>query len=105
MLACYYPQGIQHGLDQSQPRGLRGLSVFSTDNYNIWEVHVRPRRGARRGFATTERARCVCKKRTTMNWALWSVFNADTQEPLVSLRTPSDHLSMACVHLPNVLTI
>ena len=46
MLAYYYPQGRQ--------RCIVGLT--ETDNYNIWEVHVRPRRGARRGFATTERA-------------------------------------------------
>ena len=56
MLACYYPQGKQHGLDQSQPWGLRGLSFISMDSYKIWEVHIRPQRGARRGFATTERA-------------------------------------------------
>ena len=46
MLAYYYPQGKQRRIDR----------LTETDSYKNWEVHVRPRRGARRGFATTERA-------------------------------------------------
>src|SRR4029434_5685491 len=80
MLAYYYPQGKQRWID--------GLT--ETDSYKMWEVHVRPRRGARRGFGevhvrprrgarrgftTTERALRVSvsaclRKRTTINWAL-----------------------------------
>src|SRR4029434_7674796 len=45
MLSYYYPQGKQRCID----------GLMETDSYKIWEVHIRPQRGARRGFATTER--------------------------------------------------
>src|SRR4029434_4339571 len=46
MLACYDPQGKQRCID--------GLT--ESGSYKIWEAHVRPRRDAQRGFATSERA-------------------------------------------------
>src|SRR4029434_3838900 len=93
MLACYYPQGKQRFID-----GLK-------DSYKIGEVYVRPRRGARRGFAKTERA---IRGSVSLSCSLLTPSNTPPPPPthclsssFLSSRVSSTHISIhTYIHTP-----